>query len=123
MIIVPDSFWAAMLDAFDQERPAVEQVCYFDGPISPNGDSVVSTLTLPNAQLMSGQFSVSADAMRVDRAPTTKVATIRIPENLQALGDGRISACLDALVAARAEWEAKGYAIRYRPDDDADGDR
>jgi hypothetical protein len=61
--------------------------------------------------------------LRVDVESTTKVATIRVPENLTSLGDDRVSAYLDALIKARAEWEGKGYTIRYRPDDNADGDR
>jgi hypothetical protein len=63
MITVSTILWTTMLDAFDREHRAVEQVCYFDGPVGSDGDGIVTTLTLPNAQLMPGQFSVSSDAM------------------------------------------------------------
>jgi hypothetical protein len=52
-----------MLDAFVRERRSVEQVCYLDGILDAAGDGVVTTLTIPNAQLHPQRFEVWPEAM------------------------------------------------------------
>jgi hypothetical protein len=63
MITIPEHFWSSMLEAFAKEHRQVEQVCYFDGIVEAGGDGVVTTLTIPNAQLHRQRFEVSPPAM------------------------------------------------------------
>ena len=63
MIIIPDLAWSRMLDEFAKERRGVEQVCYFDGVEIDANVGVVTTVTIPNADVKSGNFHVSPEAM------------------------------------------------------------
>jgi hypothetical protein len=62
MINVPDSLWSQMLDCFDREAENVEQVCYLDG-FRCGDQAIVTTITLPNAELHSTHFHVSPECM------------------------------------------------------------
>jgi hypothetical protein len=67
-ILVPESTWSAMLDAFAAHGPDVERVAYLDGyAVQPAGDGppvgLVTTLVLPAAELARGFYNVSAPAM------------------------------------------------------------
>ena len=62
MIAIPDSVWQTLLDEFARAVQSVERVAYLDGFLL--GDSgVVTTVTLPDAELNPGFFTVSAETM------------------------------------------------------------
>ncbi|HXA42241.1 MAG TPA: hypothetical protein VNV65_04910 [Candidatus Solibacter sp.] len=62
MITIPDCLWAAMLDALAASPPGVERVAYLDG-VGSLGDGVVTTVTIPDADLHPGWYDVSAEAI------------------------------------------------------------
>jgi hypothetical protein len=62
MIVIPDDAWSTMLEEFAKDLHGVEQVCYFDGVVDAGG-SVVTTVTIPNARVTQGNFSVAPEAM------------------------------------------------------------
>lgn len=62
MVTIPDSIWAAMLDAFAALPPGVERVAYLDG-VGSMGEGVVTTVTIPAAELHPGWYDVSAEAI------------------------------------------------------------
>src|SRR5438105_998999 len=62
MITIPDCMWELLLDEFAVEARQVEQVGYFDGvPFDVGG--VVTTVTIPDADLRPRFFDVSPSAM------------------------------------------------------------
>jgi len=66
MITIPETIWTRMLDEFEGEARAVEQVAYFDGIMVEDAErivAVVTTLTIPDATLEAGRFQVSPEAM------------------------------------------------------------
>jgi len=62
MITIPEYLWQRLLEELSRNRSHVEQVCYLDG-IATNDGGVVTTLTIPNARLLSGRFEVPPDSM------------------------------------------------------------
>jgi hypothetical protein len=61
MIVLPVAIWDQLLDTF-MWKPSLEQVAFLDG-LRSNTDGVVTTLTIPNAQLSAGWYRVPAVAM------------------------------------------------------------
>ena len=62
MILIPDSLWEMLLDEFGRTIPNVERVAYLDG-VRVEDLSVVTTLTIPDADLHTGYYDVPAEAM------------------------------------------------------------
>lgn len=62
MIYLPTAIWDQMLQIFARQRRYTEQVAYFDG-VRTAGAGIVTTLTLPDANLSGQGFHVSSDAM------------------------------------------------------------
>lgn len=62
MILIPDSIWNHLLDAFAAAPPGVERVAFLDGVRSVD-TGVVTTLAVPDADLHPGWYDVSAEAM------------------------------------------------------------
>lgn len=62
MISIPDALWSQLLDEFARVDPAVERVAYLDG-YRIGDDGVVTTVTIPDADLHPGYYDVSAAAM------------------------------------------------------------
>ena len=62
MIVIPESAWAALLDEFARVVPGVERVAFLDG-VREGTVGVVTTITIPNADLHPGYYDVSAEAM------------------------------------------------------------
>lgn len=75
MLIVPEAIWAQMLDELARHAPGVERVAYLDGyRLESSRDldgfeqvvtstAVVTTIALPDAELHTTYFRVSAAAM------------------------------------------------------------
>ncbi len=62
MILIPEGMWASLLDELARVSPMVERVAFLDGV--RNGDvAVVTTVTIPDADLYPGFYDVSAEAM------------------------------------------------------------
>jgi hypothetical protein len=60
--VIPDQVWSELLDEFARTSGPVERVAFLDGVRS--GDAaVVTTLTIPDAELFPGHYEVSAQAM------------------------------------------------------------
>lgn len=68
MISIPDSQWDVLLDAFAQAPRGHERIAYLDGirwtESKGRQHGVVTTVTVPDAVLTRGNYSVTADAMR-----------------------------------------------------------
>jgi hypothetical protein len=79
MITLPDSIWTRLLDEFRWPRKRVERVAYFDGLITAT-DSIVTTLTFPNARLEKTHFTVSSEAMSECGAHFRKLTLARIAQ-------------------------------------------
>lgn len=62
MILIPESSWASLLDEFARVGRAVERVAYLDG-IRQGSIGVVTSITIPEADLHPGHYDVSAEAM------------------------------------------------------------
>ena len=62
MIYFPHIVWHALLAEFGRKRHKVEQIAFLDG-VQLGDDSVITTLTFPDATLRRGNFHVSAEAM------------------------------------------------------------
>lgn len=62
MIIIPATTWDRLFDEFGRDPREVEQVCYLDGVVVGTV-GVVTTITIPNAQLSEGRFQVLAVEM------------------------------------------------------------
>jgi hypothetical protein len=62
MIVLPEFIWNQLLREFRRSRKRVEQVAYLDG-IDTGAVAIVTTITLPNATLGRGNFSVAAESM------------------------------------------------------------
>jgi hypothetical protein len=63
MLLIPESIWSSMLEAFASTPGNVERVAYLDG-IRQADHGVVTTLTLPNATLKPFNYVVDADAAK-----------------------------------------------------------
>jgi len=63
MLLIPESIWSSMLDAFSSTPGDVERVAYLDG-IRQADLAVVTTLTLPNATLRPFNYVVGVDAAK-----------------------------------------------------------
>ena len=66
MLSIPDSVWAALLDAFAQTDPGLERVAYLDGYRCTDGGKVhgvVTTVTIPDANLNPRNYQVIGDAV------------------------------------------------------------
>lgn len=62
MIYVPQALWLQMYDLLAETPGDVERVVYLDGVWFKTG-GVVTTLTIPHADLAAGGYEVSSDAM------------------------------------------------------------
>lgn len=62
VIWIPETLWEQLLDEFRRVGKTVERVAYLDG-FRVGNDGVVTTVTIPDAELHPGYFSVTAQAM------------------------------------------------------------
>lgn len=62
MIAIPDLVWNQLLDEFARTPGPVERVAFLDG-VRAGDTAVVTTLTIPDAELFPGYYDVSAEAM------------------------------------------------------------
>jgi hypothetical protein len=62
VIWIPEILWERLLDEFDRVDNAVERVAYLDGFRLGDG-GVVTTVTIPDADLYPGYYNVTARAM------------------------------------------------------------
>lgn len=79
MIILSDVIWNCLLDEFRWPRKRVERVAYLDG-IATERDSIVTTLTFPNARLEKTHFTVSSEAMSECGGHFRKFALTRVAQ-------------------------------------------
>jgi len=62
VVTIPDALWGALLDALADAPPGVERVAFLDG-IGRIGEGVVTTITVPDAELHGGWYDVPAEAI------------------------------------------------------------
>lgn len=62
MITIPDWIWLTMLDEFSRISGDVERVAFLDGVHLGSG-GVVTTLTIPDAELRPRYYNIPAEAM------------------------------------------------------------
>lgn len=62
MILIPDALWNSLLDEFARVAPTLERVAFLDG-VREGDVAVVTTITIPAADLHPGFYDVSAEAM------------------------------------------------------------
>lgn len=62
MIVIPEAIWQRLLGEFARTRGPVERIAFLDG-VRAAEDGVVTTLTLPDADLSGSWYDVSAEAM------------------------------------------------------------
>ena len=62
MIVIPDLLWDRLLDEFARTNGPVERVAFLDG-VRAGTTAVVTTLTIPDADLTPGYYETSAKAM------------------------------------------------------------
>jgi hypothetical protein len=62
VIVIPEAAWTTLLNEFARTVPGVEHVAFLDGVRTESG-GVVTTVTIPDAELHSGYYDVSAEAM------------------------------------------------------------
>lgn len=67
MLSIPESLWGQMLDALATTAPGLERVAYLDGlrwtDRAGRRHAVVTTVTLPEAELSAGHYRVRGDAV------------------------------------------------------------
>jgi hypothetical protein len=79
VIVIPEAIWDRLLDEFARTRGPVERVAFLDGVRS--GDvGVVTTLTIPDAELSPGFYDVSAEAMSQAGAHLRQHAMARLAQ-------------------------------------------
>jgi len=61
-MLLSELLWGTLLEEFRWPRRAVERVAYIDG-IQAGETHIATTLTLPNAEMYPGHFTVSGNAM------------------------------------------------------------
>lgn len=62
MIVIPEAIWACLLDELARTPGQVERIAFLDG-VRTADIGVVTTLTLPDAELAGGWYDVSVEAM------------------------------------------------------------
>jgi hypothetical protein len=62
VILIPETVWSTLLDEFARAAPNVERVAFLDGVVAAD-IGVVTTVTIPDADLDPGSYDVSVDAM------------------------------------------------------------
>lgn len=58
-LVIPAGAWQTVLASLRVPPHDVERVAYLDGPAPSNGRSIVTTVTLPRAEVSEGDFHVS----------------------------------------------------------------
>lgn len=79
MVRISDAVWEALLDALNALPPGVERVAFLDG-FGPIGDGVVTTVTVPNADLHPGWYDISVEAMSEAGAHLRKRSMTRLAQ-------------------------------------------
>ena len=79
MVRISDASWEQLLDALNALPRGVERVAYLDG-FGTFGDGVVTTITIPKAELHAGWFDISAEAMSEAGAHLRQMGMTRLAQ-------------------------------------------
>lgn len=79
MISVPEACWVVLLDELRHPWRRVERVAFLDGVMGER-DSVVTSITVPNAHLAARYYDVSPEAMSEAAAPLREHGLARLAQ-------------------------------------------
>ncbi len=79
MILIPELLWSALFETWGRVQVPIEQVAFLDG-IVRNSNSVVTTLTFPDAECGRQNYAISSQAMSQAGQHLFQLALVRLAQ-------------------------------------------